>query len=196
MLPVRLEDLRTVLAQHRPRAFPAASLMRKAAVAAVFREAPDLELLFIRRAENPNDRWSGHMAFPGGRVDPEDDTPLAAAQREAKEEIDLDLTRNAALLGALSHVPARPEHRIPLVVLPYVFELSSPVSLTPDETEVAEAVWVPMTFLMNPENRETLVWRYAGLSKSLPCYRWQGREIWGMTLGMLDEILRLLGVKI
>ena len=170
--------------------------MKKAAVAAVFCEAPDLRLLFIRRAENPNDRWSGHMAFPGGRVDPGDHSPLAAAQREAKEEVDLDLTTTGRLIGELSHIPAKPRHRLPLVVLPYVFELEQPPALNPDQREVAEAVWVPMSFLMDPSNRETLLWRYGGLSKSLPCYRWQGREIWGMTLSMVDEILQLLGVRI
>ena len=191
-----LEDVRTALANHNPRAWPGTGLLKQAAVAAVFCESPDLELLFIRRAENPQDRWSGHMAFPGGRVDPTDDGPLAAARREAQEEVALDLDSNARLLGQLSLVPAKPRHKLPLVVVPYVFELEKTQPLHPETSEVAEAVWVPMSFLANPGNRETLTWEMGGLSHTLPCYRWQGREIWGMTLSMVDELLRLLGVPV
>lgn len=193
---VDLDDVRSVLSNHRPRTFPGTGMLSKAAVAAVFSEAPDLQLLFIRRAENPKDRWSGHMAFPGGRMDPDDHSPLAAAHRETREEIDLDLSQHGRLIGELSHVPAKPRHRLPLVVVPYVFALEDVPPLTPDESEVAEAIWVPMSFLMDPTNRETLVWRMGALSKTLPCYRWQGREIWGMTLSMVDEVLRLIGVDI
>ena len=136
------------------------------------------------------------MAFPGGRVDPEDTDPLAAAHRETQEEVDLDLSAEGKLIGELSHIPAKPRHRLPLVVIPYVFELAALPELTPDQSEVAEAVWVPMTYLMDPANRETLTWKMKGITTTLPCYRWEGREIWGMTLSMVDEVLRLMGVKV
>ncbi len=64
---------------------------RIAAVAMVFSPRLDgaMELLMIRRASAPDDPWSGHMAFPGGHQDPEDDTPLDTALRETQEEINL-----------------------------------------------------------------------------------------------------------
>lgn len=169
--------------------------MRQAAVAAVLRASPELELLFIRRAEHPSDPWSGHMAFPGGRVDPGDPTPLDAARRETREEIALDLGTRGQLLGELSHLPAAARGRLlPMVIHPFVFgleQLHDP--LRPNPLEVAEAVWVPLDFLRERANRGTLQKTYAGVPMTLPCYRYQGRVIWGLTLRMLDELLLALG---
>ncbi len=193
---VRLDDIRDVLALHAPSARLEDESVKRAAVAAVFRETPALQLLFIRRAENPRDHWSGHMAFPGGRVDVEDSGPLAAAHRETKEELDLDLTSHGRLIGRLSVVSARPRRPVPLVVFPYVFEVDDVPPLRPDENEVAEALWVPMAYLQDLENRETMTYEAMGRSYTLPCYRYEGRQIWGMTLSMVDELLRLLGMKV
>ena len=52
----------------------------------------DPEVLFIKRAGRAGDRWSGHTALPGGKRDPQDVDDLAAAIRETKEEVGLDLT--------------------------------------------------------------------------------------------------------
>jgi 8-oxo-dGTP pyrophosphatase MutT (NUDIX family) len=52
----------------------------------------DPEVLFIKRAGRAGDRWSGHTALPGGKRDPQDADDLAAAIRETKEEVGLDLT--------------------------------------------------------------------------------------------------------
>jgi 8-oxo-dGTP pyrophosphatase MutT (NUDIX family) len=57
-------------------------------------EKGDAEILFIKRAGRVGDRWSGHTALPGGRRDPTDADDRAAAVRETKEEVGLDLTRS------------------------------------------------------------------------------------------------------
>jgi 8-oxo-dGTP pyrophosphatase MutT (NUDIX family) len=163
----------------------------QAAVAAVFREQSELELLFIRRAEHPLDPWSGHMAFPGGRVDPGDRDPLSAAVRETREELALDLVASGRLLGRLAEVPAIARgRRVPLVIQPYVFALATAgePELVPSE-EVAEVLWVPFSYLQAPANRQTLRYRRDGIDVELPCYRYQGREIWGLTLRMIDDLL-------
>src|SRR4051812_5322491 len=79
-----------------------------AAVAAILRESPTtggVELFFIRRAEHPQDPWSGHVAFPGGRRDPEDVTLLATAIRETREEVGIDLTISD-VVARLPDIPA------------------------------------------------------------------------------------------
>lgn len=166
--------------------------MKQAAVAAVFREEHDLELLFIRRAEHPRDPWSGHMAFPGGRVEPTDPDPLSTAQRETREEVGVDLASTGRVVAELSHVPAIARRRpLPLVILPFVFALERAVELTLDPREVQEALWVPWAFLLDETNRERMPYRVAGVETRLPCIPYEGRVIWGLTLKMVDELRRL-----
>ena len=162
-------------------------------MAAVLRDGPaGPALLFIRRAEHPSDPWSGDMAWPGGRVDPGDGGPLATAVREAREELALDLERDGEFLGAL---PVARTHlrsgQGPLWVAPFVFELTSAPRLVPNE-EVQEAVWVPLAFLLDASNRGSFAWTGRGAPIEMPCCRYEGRLIWGLTLKMLDDLLGVL----
>jgi 8-oxo-dGTP pyrophosphatase MutT (NUDIX family) len=167
-----------------------------AAVAAVLRERNGAtELLFIHRAEHPLDPWSGHMSFPGGRIDPEDDSPLAAAKREAEEEVALDLDRQAELIGRLSDLPATARGRpLPMVIVPFVFQLTAAAELQPNQ-EVQEVVWVPLGFLADRNNLSTLDWRRGDREVTLPCVDYQGHTIWGLTLLMVDELLALVALE-
>jgi 8-oxo-dGTP pyrophosphatase MutT (NUDIX family) len=188
-----LEDVKRTLVRQRsrpPRFVPSG---RRAAVAAVLREGEaGLELLFIHRAEHPRDPWSGQMAWPGGRVDDGDDGPLAAALRETREELALDLERDAELLGALSEVRTHLRRGSgPLSVVPFVFELKGEPVLVPNP-EVQEALWVPLPFLLERGNRGRMIWTGRGVPLVMPCYRFEGRVIWGLTLHMLDELLELV----
>ncbi len=189
------DQVKEALRAHQKRTVPIERHMRKAAVAAVFRasDASGLDLLFIRRAEHPTDPWSGHMAFPGGRVDAGDSGPLGAVLRETREEVALDLERDAQLVGELSHVPAVAHGRpVPMVIFPFVFELTGSPSLAPDVREVQEALWVPFSFLLDQQNRGTIEKRIAGVPVKLPAYRFEGRMIWGLTLRMADELMDLV----
>lgn len=65
----------------------------------------DPEVLFIKRASRPGDRWTGHVALPGGKRDPEDEDDKAAAIREADEEIGWDLTTDDCI--CVGNLPER-----------------------------------------------------------------------------------------
>lgn len=196
-----LLDVRSALdriALDRPAARPAlVDGVPEAAVAAVLRTRPAVELLFIRRAEHPLDPWSGHMALPGGRIDPGDRTPLDAARRETLEEVAADLAREAELLGELSplQVPAR-TGRTGMRIHPFVFELrrdDNGAGLWPNH-EVEELVWIPLGFLAHPGHRSRLRFTPAGTSRSLdlPSVVWEGRTVWGITLRIVDELVGAL----
>ena len=99
-----IDEVAMRLAEAKPELSTVRHSMR-AAVALVLRESGgDLEALFIRRADHEGDPWSGHLAFPGGRIDPTDTGPRMAAERETLEELELDLS-SSRLLGQLSDVP-------------------------------------------------------------------------------------------
>src|SRR5437899_12160912 len=100
------DDVRRALAS-RPPARVDGEVGRRAAVALVLRDGPSgVELLFIRRAEHPEDPWSGQMAFPGGRAEPGDPDLRATAVRETEEEIGVDLALEAEYLGVLDEARA------------------------------------------------------------------------------------------
>lgn len=188
-----LDLLRSAFDRARPAEVPGPA-REKAAVAAVLRERRDgLELLFIRRAEHPSDPWSGHMGLPGGRVDATDPSPLEAAIRETQEELGLDLARTARPLGRLSEVRTHlRDGGLPKSVVPFGFALEAdadPAFVL--NHEVAEALWVPLGFLADPGRRETLAYDYGGVPISLPCCRFQGRTIWGLTFWIVEDLLRL-----
>jgi 8-oxo-dGTP pyrophosphatase MutT (NUDIX family) len=160
-----------------------------AAVAAVLRDDDPAALLFIKRAERHGDPWSGDIGLPGGHVEAGDADALATAVRETGEEIGLDLQRDGELLGRL---PVARTHLVvgrgPRWVAPFVFAVrgASPLTLS---DEVQEVVWVPISYLLDPENRGDMMWGGRGVPMLLHCYRFKGHLIWGLTLKIVDELL-------
>ena len=166
----------------------------RAAVAIVVREGTDgPQVLLIRRADHPGDAWSGHMAFPGGREDPQDENLLATAIRETLEEVGLDLAQAGRLLGQLAPLPAIARGRpVGMTIVPFVFELVAGADLLYSE-EVVEAVWVPLDPLLQGQLRTTFaVDRDGGERVDLPAHDVGGRIVWGLTYRMLDSLFELL----
>jgi len=166
----------------------------RAAVAIVVRDGTDgPEVLLIRRADHPGDAWSGHMAFPGGREDPQDEDLLATAIRETFEEVGLDLGQAGRLLGQLAPLPAIARGRpVGMTIVPFIFELVADAELLYSD-EVAEAVWVPLDPLLQGQLQTTFaVDREGGERVELPAHDVGGRVVWGLTYRMLDSLLELL----
>ncbi|KAI7215587.1 hypothetical protein KC333_g5367 [Hortaea werneckii] len=117
----------------------------------------DPEVLFIKRASRKGDRWTSHVALPGGKRDPEDADDQAAAIREAWEEVGLDVQAHAISCGNLpQRLVTTHWGKKPLMVLcPYVFLLSTPhiPPLRLQPTEVAATHWVPLRSLQSPAQR-------------------------------------------
>lgn len=193
---MNLSSIERLLGQLNPDAIPTGIAPRRAAVAVILRQEPPgsdgWELLFILRASHDKDPWSGHMAFPGGRVDDGDATSLVAARRETMEEVGLNLRRDARLLGSLDDVHASAGGKVlPMAISPYVFLLTEEVDPRPNE-EVEEVHWIPVSELRDPANRSTTPYTLRGTHFDLPCFRVRERVIWGLTYQMLIKLFVVL----
>jgi 8-oxo-dGTP pyrophosphatase MutT (NUDIX family) len=184
-LRIRLDRLRDRLAVHRPVVDDRGDPLIWAAVAVILAPDPDA-LLLIRRAERAGDPWSGHMALPGGRQDPDEPDLLTTAVRETAEEVGLALGREH-LIGTLDDVVPRTPVLPPIAVRPYVFALSHrpPLSLNP---EVAAARWVPLDLLLHPEIYDSVRLDIRGESREFPAYRLDDAIVWGMTERILSSL--------
>ena len=164
---------------------------RRAAVAAIFRAtAGEPEMLFIKRAERAGDPWSGQMAFPGGHVDAEDATARAAAERETREEIGLDLCSHGRFLGALA--PELPGGGGLLTVEPFVYELQSEPPQYELNYEVAELHWSQIGPMLRRETVASLDWPIGDDVRVMPGFDVNGRVVWGLTYRVLVQLFRLI----
>ena len=147
-------------------------------------------LLMMRRAERHGDPWSGHVSFPGGRVDAADASTRAAALRELHEETGIALTRKLQPMGRLSDLLTREHARMrPMVVSPYVYRCPKALKLRPN-VEAAALWWEPLANLCDPARRESITWRVAGLPLPLPSVRVNGATLWGLSLMMVSELIK------
>jgi len=148
-------------------------------------------VLLTRRAAHMNTH-SGQIAFPGGKVDPEDISKPATALREAQEEIGLD-ARHVEVVGELPT---------------YVGLVSPDCQLSPNAQEVDDVFEVPLSFLMNPANHQRHAMDWQGQKRhwfSMPYLETRPnasgeleaieRFIWGATAGMLRNFYRFLAAN-
>ena len=163
-----------------------------AAVAVILLEGSNgLEALFIKRAARSGDPWSGQVAFPGGRQDPEDADLLATAIRETREEVGVELA-GAERLGVLDDLYPRTPTLQPVRVRPFVFALPSRRALA-SSAEVERAFWVPLALLVGAGVRRELTLQVGGVSRAFPAYDLGDEVVWGMTERILTPFLELIG---
>lgn len=153
-----------------------------------------LTVLLTQRAANLSNH-AGQVSFPGGSREPGDANAIAAALREAHEEVSLDPAR-VEVLGALPEYVTGTGFR----VTPVVGLVHEPFSLVADALEVADIFEVPLDFLMDPAHHEVRVLRWQGGERRFFAMPYAGHGspvnaqhfIWGATAGMLRNFYRFL----
>ncbi|KZK86808.1 putative Nudix hydrolase NudL [Pseudovibrio sp. W64] len=123
---------------------------------------------------------AGQIAFPGGKIDEDDDGPVGAALREAHEEVGLD-SDLVEILGDLGDYYTGSGYR----VVPVLATVKPPLILSPNPAEVDEVFEVPLSFLMNPENHQKKSGEFRGKTRYYYAMPFKQRYIWGVTAGIL-----------
>lgn len=155
---------------------------KPAAVLVGIIERPDPTILLTQRTSHLPSH-AGQIAFPGGKIDAGDASPLAAALREAEEEVGLD-RRFVEPIGYLDPYQTTTGFRI----VPVVGLVAPDHDLTANPHEVADLFEVPLSFLMNPHNHERHSREFRGASRQYYAMPFGERYIWGATAGMIRRL--------
>jgi 8-oxo-dGTP pyrophosphatase MutT (NUDIX family) len=153
--------------------------VRPAAVLIGIVEREEPMVLLTQRSAELNEH-AGQIAFPGGKIDATDQSPLDAALREAEEEVGLDRSY-VDPIGYLDLYGTGFGFRI----LPTVARVRPGFTLTINHSEVVDAFEVPLAFLMNPTNHQVHSKEFRGMERSYYAMPYAERYIWGATAGML-----------
>ena len=148
-----------------------------------------LNLLLTQRTASLRDH-AGQISFPGGKIDPGDASPAAAALREADEEIGLAAS-SVTVLGVLGSYLARSGYRI----VPVVARVDPPVALTLNPAEVADAFELPFAAMMTNHRIASREWRGAQRRfYSITCEvkAHETRTVWGITAGIIRSLYESL----
>ncbi len=170
-----------------PGALPPSDGLTGAAVLVPLVDHPSgLTVLLTQRTAHLADH-GGQISFPGGRIEPTDEHPVAAALREAEEEVGLPAS-HVEVVGRLdTYVTGTGFEVIPVVAFVRV-----PYPLRPDPSEVAEVFEVPLDFLVDPANLQRGSREWRGTTRFFFALPYETRYIWGATAGMLVNLAEVL----
>jgi 8-oxo-dGTP pyrophosphatase MutT (NUDIX family) len=185
------------LAENPARTVTRDSPVRLAAILLALRARDDgePELLMIKRAEAEGDPWSGHIACPGGRMEPSDNDDLAVtAVRETREETGVDVARDGRVIGRLDDISPTTPYLPPIVIRPYVALVRSSVEIVASE-EVAQAFWVPLSALRTPAAWGSAMVTVRGREMSVSVFKHGEYTVWGLTERVLRQFLEYVDAK-
>lgn len=166
--------------------FDPGDVTHPAAVLVAVTDRADPGVILTQRTETLR-RHAGQVAFPGGRIDPEDDGPVAAALREAEEEIALPPAR-VQVIGMADRYRTITGY----CVTPVLGVVAPDLAYVPAEAEVADVFEVPLSFLFDEANHREASVEYLGRQRRYYEIDWQGRRIWGATAAMIVNLSRRL----
>lgn len=168
---------------------PTETLKPAAVLVPLVERAHGINVLLTERAGHLN-KHAGEVSFPGGRIEPHDPHPIAAALREAEEEVGLNPDW-VEVSGLLSPFHTGTGFRI-LPVVGFVQPSFEVHELPVDKSEVDEAFEVPLSFLMNADNHQRHSIDYKGRRRHYYAMPYEGHYIWGATAGMLVNLFDVL----
>ena len=161
-----------------------------AAVLVAITDRPNTEsgpgVILTQRPEHMRNH-AGQVAFPGGRIDASDADHIAAALREAFEEIALD--------PALVHIIGQTDTYqtgTGYHITPVIGVIPPDLPLHPNDDEVADIFEVPLAYLLDPANHQYKTGLWQGVMRNYYEIQWQDRSIWGATAAMLVNLARRL----
>ena len=162
---------------------------RPAAVLVGIVDRPIPTVLLTQRTGDLSNH-AGQIAFPGGKIEPDDATPLAGALREAHEEIGLE-DKYVEPIGYLDLYLTFSGFR----VLPSVARISPDYKMTISPSEVADAFEVPLEFLMTPGNHQRQSRENRGVTRQYYAMPYHERYIWGVTAGIIRNLYERIYLK-
>ena len=167
---------------------PPSTALRPAAVLVPLVDHPDgMSVLLTQRTPHLS-AHAGQIAFPGGRLEPEDPDAVAAALRETEEEIGLP-REHVTLIGRLDTYVTGTGFEI----TPVVGIVSTPFTLTVDPFEVADVFEVPLPFILDASNHRRTERMFEERRRVFFVLPYRDRNIWGATAGMLVNLAEVLG---
>ena len=178
-----VELTRARLARRRRRVVPPGPLIRAAVLVPIV-DRGEAALVFAQRTDRVG-HHKGQISFPGGRVDPGDADDLAAALREANEEVGLDPAR----VEALGLLDDQETFATQYVITPWVGLVHGPVVWQPDGEEIEKVIEVPVSALLDRGCLRVETWERDGIERDVYFYEYRDTTIWGATARILKTYL-------